>query len=126
MEKNSIFSRIGRWGPFEKISESIRNKLLVSLLGLALIPLIIMGGIAYLFSSNALRDNAFDALEAARANKAIAITNHFEGRRSDMTALSETVHTLRSKAFDQLTAIQQLKKNLIENYFREQIGRAHV
>ena len=125
-QQTGFIGRITQWGPVRAIFESIRNKLLVSLLGLALIPLIILGVSTYLISSGALMDNAFDGLQAAQSNKAVAIRNHFEGRRSDMNALVETANALRAKAFDQLAATQRLKKDLVETYFRERINDVSV
>ena len=114
------------WGPFRAISESIRNKLLVSLLALSLIPLVILGVATYLITSGALMDNAYDALRTAQANKAAAIKNHFDGRRGDMTALVETADALRAKAFNRLVAIRELKRNLVESYFFERMKNLRV
>lgn len=113
-------------GLWRTISESIRNKLLVSLLALSLIPLVILGIITYLITSDALMENAFDALRTAQTNKAVAVGNHFDGRRSDMTALVETADALRAKAFNRLTAIRELKRNLVESYFFERIKNLQV
>lgn len=114
------------WGPFRAISKSIRNKLLVSLLALSLIPLILLGVVTLMITSDALMENAFDALRTAQANKAVAIKNHFDGRRSDMTALVETADALRDKAFDRLVAIRELKRNLVESYFSERMKNLQV
>ncbi len=124
--KKGRFARLGQWGPFSAVSERIRNKLLVSLLGLALLPLIVLGLVSHLISSGALMDQAFDGLRAAETNKSIAVSNHFEGRRGDMNALVDTANTLRSKAFDQLASMQRLKKTLVESYFMERMNDVRV
>ncbi len=62
-------------GSIWKSGKSIRTKLLVALLVLALIPLIVVGIITLMTSSNALMSKTFDNLEAVRANKTQAIEN---------------------------------------------------
>lgn len=63
-QKTGFWSRVGRWGPFRVISESIRSKVLVSLLALALIPLVTLGVIVYWTASNTLSSEAFGELSA--------------------------------------------------------------
>ena len=91
-----------RLGSIGKGSQSIRTKLLVAFLVLALVPLIVLGSITYTTSSKALMSKAFDNLEAVRANKTQAIENFLYRSESDMSILLETVKTLRQEAFDQL------------------------
>ncbi len=124
--ESSKAGALSEWGPFRVISESIRNKLLISLLALSLIPLILLGGVTYLITSDALMENAFDALRTAQTNKAVAIRNHFDGRRGDMNGLVETADALRTKAFDRLIAIRELKRNLVESYFFERMKNLQV
>ena len=113
----SVAAAIGRLikrNPFTAVGKSIRLKLLVSILALALIPLLAIGIIAYSISSNALMKKAFDNLEAVRANKITAIENYLYKSEGDMNTLLETVKTLRQEAFDQLKAVRTIKKNQIE------------
>ena len=97
--------------------KSIRTKLLVALLVLALVPLAVVGTITFTTSSKALMGKTFDNLEAVRANKTQAIENFLYRSESDMNILLETVKTLRQEAFDQLTAVRTIKKGQIEDYF---------
>ncbi len=124
--RRGTMNRLAEWGPFRAISERIRNKLLFWLLALSLIPLLILGTVTYLITADALEQSAYDALRSAQTNKAVAIRNHFEGRRSDMRALVETADALRLKGFERLLAIRELKKSLVENYFVERIRNLEV
>ena len=108
--------------PIGRGSKSIRTKLLVAFLVLALIPLIFVGSIIHTTSSDALMSKAFDNLEAVRANKTQAIENFLYRSESDMSILLETVKTLRQKAFDQLTAVRTIKKGQIEDYFTARLA----
>ena len=109
--------RLIKLKPFAAIGKSIRMKLLVSVLALALIPILAIGFIAYSISSNALMKKASDNLEAVRANKITAIENFLYKSESDMNILLETVKTLRQESFDQLKAVRTIKQKQIENYF---------
>jgi methyl-accepting chemotaxis protein len=111
---------------FRGINESVRKKLMFSLLAMALIPLIFMGVIAYYMTKNALTDKSFENLQALEGNKANAIRKQFEERHNDMNTLTETVKTLRSQSFRKLASMQQLKKNLIENYFAERMSNVNI
>jgi methyl-accepting chemotaxis protein len=109
--------RLIKLGPFKTVAKSIRMKLMVSILALAIISIIVIGIISYTNSSNALMKKAFDNLEAVRANKIAAIENYLYKSEGDMNTLLETVKTLRQEAFDQLNAVQTIKKNQIKSYF---------
>jgi len=116
----SGFGSIGTGG------KSIRTKLLVAFLALALIPLVVVGIITLTTSSDALMSKAFDNLEAVRANKTQAIENFLYRSESDMSILLEIVKTLRQKAFDQLTAVRTIKKGQIEDYFSDRLADVRV
>ncbi len=54
MENNKgLIGQLAEWGPFRVLSENIRYKLLLSLLALAIIPLTVLGAIAYKKSTDA-------------------------------------------------------------------------
>jgi len=114
---SSIIGQLPKLRPFAAATKSIRMKLLLSVLTLALIPILTIGFIAYTISSNALMKKAFDNLEAVRANKITAIENFLYKSESDMNILLETVKTLRQESFDQLKTVRTIKKKQIENYF---------
>ena len=126
-------SRSAKWGagavgrlfklnPFTAVGKSIRMKLMVSILALALIPIISIGVIAYKTSSDALMKKAFDNLEAVRANKIAAIESYLYKSEGDMNTLLETVKTLRQEAFDQLKAVRTIKKKQVESYFTARVA----
>ncbi|CAB1057704.1 Methyl-accepting chemotaxis protein [Olavius sp. associated proteobacterium Delta 1] len=119
-----VFSKIGNWDPFRLISHSIRKKLLVATLSIALIPLVIIGAITYNEASNSLMEKALDNLEAIRSTKATAIGNYFDERKADMNVLRETVFTMQQEAFDKLTTVREYKRVQIENYFLNRLGDA--
>jgi len=114
---SGIFGQLTKLRPFAAIAKRIRMKLLVSVLALALIPILTIGLIAYTTSSNALMKKAFDNLEAVRANKITAIENFLYKSESDMNILLETVKTLRQESFNELKAVRTIKTKQIENYF---------
>jgi len=127
MENNKgLIGRLAEWGLIRVISEKIRYKILISLLALAIIPLTLLGAVAYKKSTDALMENAFKNLNTLESSRANAVQRYFEKHRSDMRILNETVRSLRSKAFKQLASIQQLKKRLIENYFNERMNDAKI
>jgi len=114
--------RLFKFNPFMTVGKSIRMKLMVSILALALIPIVSMGIIAYNISSKALMKKAFDNLEAVRANKITAIESYLYKSEGDMNTLLETAKTLRQEAFDQLKAVRTIKKNQIESYFAARLS----
>ncbi len=71
-------------------------------------------------------EKAFENLQALEGNRSNAIRKHFADHHNDMKTLMESVKTLRSKAFKQLASIQQLKKELIENYFGERLKNVDI
>jgi methyl-accepting chemotaxis protein len=101
---------------------SIRGKLLLAFLGLALVPLVIISTMAYTRAQNALKQAAYDKLGAVRAIKKTQVEEYFVGRQDDMVALVETVDSLYQEAFSKLTTAQSIKKEQIEQFFSEQRG----
>lgn len=88
--------RIIRWDrtfpdkfAFPGIGHSFRAKVLVAFLGLALIPLAILGLIIFNAGSGTMMAQAAAGLEAARTLKAERIQSWLEERRKDILILSE-------------------------------------
>jgi methyl-accepting chemotaxis protein len=104
------------------IGSSIRNKMLVAILAVALIPLAILGLVTRNTSSEALMSKAFANLEAVKANKATAIERYLYKSESDMNVLLETVKVLRQEAYDQLRSVLTIKKGQVEAYFADRLG----
>ncbi len=107
--------------PTRAISESIRIKLMTWFFVLALFPLSFMGYLAYDGSKGDLMKSSEDNLKALESSRAGAVKNYFDERYGTIEGLNEMVKTLRSKAYNQLASIQQLKKRLIESYFNERL-----
>ena len=122
----NVLFKFGDWGPLRLISGSIRKKLLVATLSIALIPLVIIGAITYKEASSSLMKKALDNLEAIRSTKATAIDNYFDERKADMDVLREIVFTMQQEAFDKLTSVRENKKIQIEDYFLNRLGDASV
>jgi len=123
---SDIFSRLTKLNILSPIAESVRNKILVSLMTVAIIPLVFLGLFIYNRSSDSLKTKAFDNLQAVQSIKSANIKSFFENRRYDMNVLVETVKTLRQTAFSQLSSMQRLKKELIETYFAERMSDVTV
>ena len=93
------------------------TKLIVTFLGVGVIPFAVVGGISLIKSSNALSTQAYGQLEGMRGIKKAQIENFFAERQGDMGVLVETVGTLRREAFAKLEAIQEIKKAQLMEYF---------
>jgi methyl-accepting chemotaxis protein len=96
---------------------SIRGKLLIAFLVLALIPLILVSIMAYVQTRTMLKQAAYDKLEAMRTIRRDQITRYFTERQSDMGVLVDVVDSLRQEAFAKLAAVQTIKKHQLETYF---------
>ncbi|MCP4747724.1 MAG: HAMP domain-containing protein [Desulfobacteraceae bacterium] len=108
------------------ISISIRRKLLLGFLLIALVPLITIGAITYIAASNALMTKAKDNLQAIGGTKALAIETFFDERRADMDVLREIVFTMQQKAFEKLVAVRNNKAIWIEDYMLNRLGDVQV
>jgi len=113
-------------GSILKSRRSIRSKLIVSLLALALIPLVGMSIISWNTSLNALMEKSFDNLESVRSTKASAIETYFDERQGGIGVLVDTVDTLRQEAFDKLRSVRAVKKALIESYFNQRLADVNI
>ncbi|NNF97837.1 MAG: HAMP domain-containing protein [Desulfobacteraceae bacterium] len=87
---------VKQWGPAiiqwlsaSRIGSSFRAKILVSILGLSLIPLVALGFISFSSSSGALTKQAAEKLEAVRTIKGEEIQSWFGERKKDILILSE-------------------------------------
>lgn len=87
-ERVTLGGRVRRWGPIAAVADSIRNKVLLSLLALALIPLAVLGLVGYITARNTLNNEAFRALEAVRELKTNGITRVLTIWRIDVEDVS--------------------------------------
>lgn len=86
-----MISRLTEMNLFTAIRESIRNKLLLAFLTLALIPLLILGAIAYYTASSALNQEALDQLEAVETIKTKQLIAWLNDRKGDAAFASNLV-----------------------------------
>lgn len=93
------------------------TKLLVAFIGVGLIPFIFVGIVSLLQSSRALSAQTFSQLESLREVKKHQIHRYFAKRKTELSALMETVDTLRQSALDKHASIQENKKAIVENFF---------
>lgn len=125
MAKSSFTDRLAELTP-GFIREKIGVKLGFALVVLCIVPLVALGVFSYIMSGGVLKENMGQNLEALASARAAAIKTHFRDRNNDMEVLLDTIRALRTKAYDQLSAVQQLKKRLIENYFTERMADLNV
>ena len=87
-DRKSLSGGSRRWTPVAFVTDSIRNKVLLSLLALALIPLAVLGVVGYLTARNTLNAEAFRALEAVRELKTNGIARLLNVWRVDVEDVS--------------------------------------
>jgi methyl-accepting chemotaxis protein len=98
---------------------SMRGRLLVSFLILSLAPLIAAGTLAYAQAQRALRQDAFDKLQAVRAIKQTQVQEYFAEHQANVGLLVETVAVLRQEGFAQLLAAQAVKSDALDRLFED-------
>jgi len=111
---------------FRGIRRSIRSKLLVAFLVLALTPIIILSYLSYQTLSTTQMDNAKEKMDSVKTNKANTIQTYFEDRFVDLNVLVDTVETLRLEAFLKLESIANIKRQQVEAYFNERLSDVRV
>ncbi|MBW1643595.1 MAG: HAMP domain-containing protein [Deltaproteobacteria bacterium] len=85
---NKFLDKLKGWKPSLAIFSSIRNKLLVSLIALVMIPLIASIFLGTNLSRSLLMEKSFDNLEAVRTIKSNQVRAWFNEQRSDARVLS--------------------------------------
>src|SRR5262249_18433954 len=90
----SFFNALAGWGPFRVIAESIRNKLLLTLSLLALIPLGALGIVAYRTAANALEHNAIEHYAAVATSRADSLSNAVRGKEARLTEFASKQKSL--------------------------------
>ena len=102
---------------------SLRGKLVLVFLATSLIPLIIVGTLAYTQAQNALRAEVINKLVAVRDIKAKQITNYFNERLADIKILSNNPTVINAvSAFDEDEVFHAPKTGLnmdaVKNQYR--------
>lgn len=98
---------------------TIRNKMLIGLLTISLVPIVIIAVSALVISRNALTARGFSQLETLREVKKNQVISFVEERNTDLSILMETVDSLRHAAFDKLKTVQENKKAQVEQYVKK-------
>ncbi|MEM9587809.1 MAG: methyl-accepting chemotaxis protein [Planctomycetota bacterium] len=136
----SILDRFKSWAPVEAIATKIRAKLLLTLVGVSLVPLILLGVVLYRSATQGILAQANSQLESVRTIKANQVEGYFATIRKQMETFSENamvvdamrafpsaLRTARNEAAvddDQLKTMSQLVRQYYENDFgQEYFGR---
>ena len=91
-----FLKKIKEWRPSIAIFRSIRNKLLVSLIALVMVPLIISIYMGTSQSRRLLMEKSFDNLEAVRTIKSNQVRAWFDNQRSDARVLSASPEVIKA------------------------------
>lgn len=97
----------------------MRPKLILVLLVVGLVPLAVIGIYSSSLASAALRDNAFNQLEAVRDIKLRQVETYFSEREGDLAVLLNMVSVTQEAAFEQLRALQDNQAIAVETYFAD-------
>lgn len=84
-----LMDGIAQWRAVQFVSTKIRNRLLVSFLIVALLPLIVLASLLYRSSSDAVMDQAFAQLDAVRTIKANQTEDYFQTINDQIITFSE-------------------------------------
>jgi len=96
----------------------LRVKLSIAFLLVGLLPAVTIGFFAIQKASASLEQQAFNQLESVRSLKKAQIEGFFEDRKSDASALAETIGTLRKESMNRLTAINETKRAAVTRYLQ--------
>ena len=87
--QSPLLDRLSRWAPVEAVATKIRAKLLLTLVGVSLLPLLILGVVMYRSAANGIFDQANRQLESVRTIKANQVENYFDTIQKQMVTFSE-------------------------------------
>ena len=92
----------------------IRKKLLSTYLAVGIVPVVIVGILAAMTSSGALKEEALHQLQIVRELKQNALQGYFSQVRRNMDSLVDTVDNLQHESLHTLVALAANKKAAIE------------
>ncbi len=98
---------------------SMRARLLFWFLLLAVIPLALVGVLAYLQAQSSLRDAAYEKLEAVRGIKATEIGRYLVGKGVDTVRVADVAQVLRQDAFAKLARGREEKTAALLRMFQD-------
>jgi len=119
------------------MSMRLSTKLVSTYLAVGVVPVVVVGAIAWMVASGGLKTvgdqgvealdtAAFNRLEAMREIKERQVLEYFASRESDMGVLVDTVATLRLEAFDKLSATAEYKAVIVEDWIRDRMQDVHT
>jgi methyl-accepting chemotaxis protein len=108
----------------------LSTKLITTYLAVGLVPLLLIGGIAWWTAtggldtvsaqgSEALETAAYDQLKSLREIKEEQVTQYFAEREGDLGVLTENVKAVYTNAWANLTGIQETRKKLVTDLINE-------
>lgn len=92
------------------------HRLLIILLGIGMLPFLAIGGISWYKSNQYLEQASIEKLISLRDSRKIAIEDYFEGSKSNLGALGNSVETFRSSLESKMKAIQESKLSGVMGY----------
>ena len=113
------------WG-FSDKEKSIRDKLMLWFMLIALVPMTIFGVINYVMSYESLNKKMLENMTTAVSFQEANLQDYFLERSKNIDKITKDVHQLRLNAFAKMDAIKHLKKTLITNYFDESLTFARI
>lgn len=99
----------------------IRKKFFYSFLSIAIIPLIIIGTLLYLFASRQIMATAEENLESIGQKKAETVEEFFEECLLDLRVLGEVALTIQQRALKDLESLRDDMIHQVEDYLKNQI-----
>ncbi|MEM9825492.1 MAG: methyl-accepting chemotaxis protein [Planctomycetota bacterium] len=87
--RSSLFDRFQNWAPVEAIATKIRAKLLLTLVGVSIVPLLALGIVMYRSASSGILNQANQQLESVRTIKANQVQGYFDNIAKQVLTFSE-------------------------------------
>ncbi len=95
---------------------SLKNKILILLLCVGLLPAILVSVISTFNASNDISDKVYNQLTAINQIKKQAIHTYFDERKGDMGVLVDIASTMQQQEFLKLSAVNAVKKAQLNDY----------
>jgi methyl-accepting chemotaxis protein len=100
----------------------LRGKLVVIMLAVGLLPFLASALIDQFQAANALEERARDQLDGIRELKKAQVIGYLQEAHDDMEMLAEVVKNLRDDAIEKVQALESVKKQALERYFKKRFS----
>ncbi|MCI5130906.1 MAG: HAMP domain-containing protein, partial [Candidatus Electrothrix sp. EH2] len=97
---------------------TIRGKLLFWLLLISLVPMLLIAGAGYKYSSSSLRRQSFEQLETTLAFQYQALQRYFDEQAKKLQNIAGNMRFFQDEAYTKLSAVRGLQKKQIQSYFK--------